>query len=855
MTSTIFQSGLPIDAALPELRAALARADAAVLEAPPGAGKSTVVPLALLHEPWVRGRRLLMLEPRRIAARAVAARMAQTLAEPVGRTVGFRTRFETRIGRETRIEVVTEGVLTRMLQRDPALEGIAAVLFDEFHERSLQADLGLALCLDARSTLGLDLRLLAMSATLDGAAVAALLGGAQGPAPRVSSMGRSFPVDVRYLGRGLPLLPGGPEPAERAVVQAVRRALTESPGDLLVFLPGAAEIRRVAAMLGDDIDRRRDGPRVQPLYGELDAAAQDAALQPDPEGRRRVILATNLAETSLTIPGIRVVVDSGLVRRSLFDPGTGMSRLETQRISRASAEQRAGRAGRVAAGVCYRLWSEGSQRSLAATTPAEILESDLAPLALELAQWGAAGSDALRWLDPPPAAMLAAANDLLRRLGAVDERARLLPHGRELAAVPAHPRLAQLLQVAAAHDALALGVDLAALLSERDLLRGGEADVITRLELLRRGGGDPATLQRVRRIAAQFERLMRGRGIPGSRGAAASRRVASAGLLLAAAYPDRIGRRRAGGERRYTLTSGRGVEFAGADALAREEFIVAVDVDDRDREGRIRLAAAIDRETIEDAWGERIVRREEVEWSVRDEAVLARRVERLDALVLAEKPLNPPPPGLALQAMLQGVRSLGLAALPWDDDSRQFVARLRFVRALSGPGVLPLPAADWPGFADEDLLADLEQWLGPWVDGITRRGQLARLPLLDALRQRLGHERLRQLDALAPTHVPLPTGTRARIDYVDDLAPVAQMRMQEVFGLATTPAIGGGRVPVTFRLLSPAQRPLQVTRDLESFWRNAYAEVRKDMRGRYPRHYWPENPLEAEPTRGTRRPR
>jgi ATP-dependent helicase HrpB len=854
MTSTEFQSGLPIDAALSELRAALQRTDAVVLEAPPGAGKSTVVPLALLQEPWVRGRRLLMLEPRRIAARAVAARMARTLSEPVGRTVGFRTRFETRVGRETRIEVVTEGVLTRMLQSDPALEGVAAVILDEFHERSLQADLGLALCLDARDALDLDLRLVVMSATLDGAAVAALLGGAQTPAPRVMAAGRAFPVDVRYVGRGLPLLPDGTDSPERAVVQAVRRALADAPGDMLVFLPGAAEIRRVAAMLDGGAAREPGWPRVLPLHGELDAAAQDTVLQPDPEGRRRVILATNIAETSLTIAGIRIVVDSGLVRRSLFDPGTGMSRLETQRISRASAEQRAGRAGRLAPGVCYRLWSEGSQRSLGATTPAEILESDLAPLALELARWGDGSGAALRWLDPPPEATLAVARDLLRRLGAIDERGRLLPHGRALATLPTHPRLAQMLEVAATHGALELGVDLAALLSERDLLRGGDADIATRLALLRAGGGDPATLRRVRHVAAQLTRLMTRAERPARRRADPPRR-ASAGLLLAAAYPDRIGRRRPGNASRYTLTTGRGVEFVSANALTRCEFIVAVDVDDRDRDGRIRLAASIERAEIDVVWGERIVRRTEVEWSAREEAVVARRVERLDELVLDEKPLNPPPPEPALRAMLQGIRSLGLAALRWDEECRQFVARVRFLGSLSGTGALSPRAADWPEFTDEALLDAIEEWLAPWLTGVTRRSQLARVPLLEALRDRLGRERLQQLDALAPTHVALPVGTRARIDYVDDLAPVAEMRLQEVFGLAATPVIGGGRVPLTFRLLSPAQRPLQVTRDLAGFWRNTYAEVRKDMRGRYPKHYWPENPLEAEPVRGTRRTR
>ncbi|NBU25388.1 MAG: ATP-dependent helicase HrpB [Gammaproteobacteria bacterium] len=844
---------LPISEALPTLRAALAAGPAAVLEAPPGAGKSTVVPLALLDEPWVRGRKVLMLEPRRLAARAVAERMAATLGEPVGATVGHRMRLDTRVGPRTRIEVVTEGVLTRMLQTDPALEGVAAVLFDEFHERSLQADTGLALCLDARAALGTDLRVVVMSATLDGAAVAALLTRATGaPVPVVTAAGRMFPVAVRYVGRAGPPLPGGDEPPERLLALTVRRALRECEGDVLAFLPGAGEIRRTLAMLAD-LQTEAGEVVVTPLYGELSPAEQARALDPDPAAPRRVILATNIAETSLTLPRVRAVVDSGLVRRAVFDPVTGMSRLETRRISRAAAEQRAGRAGRVAEGVCYRLWSEGAQRSLAAQTPPEILEADLAPLALDLAEWGAGDAAALPWLDLPPAPMLESARDLLQRLGALDDARRITAHGRALARLPAHPRLAHLLVEAARRGESPMGARLAALLGERDLLRGrsgrageeGDADVSTRLELVFGRGGDAgldrAALSRLRRSADLFAR----QAPDAARLTAAP--VGASGLL-ACAYPDRIGRRRDGTAPRYLLANGRGAAFAHADRLARSEFIVALDLDDRDREARILLAASLDRATLEEVAGGRLRRAVEVEWSARDEAVVAREVERLDALVIDEKPLPRVPADAALAAMLEGLRQMGPTALPWTEETRAFCARVEIARRLGLPGT-----GEWPGLTDDALMAGLEDWLAPWLDGVTRRAHLAKLPLADALRLRLGAESLRRLDGWLPTHLTVPTGSRIRIDYLDDLAPCASMRMQEVFGLATTPRLAEGRLPVTFKLLSPAQRPLQVTADLASFWRNAYAEVRKDMRGRYPRHYWPEDPLQAEPVRGIRR--
>ncbi|HTC14534.1 MAG TPA: ATP-dependent helicase HrpB [Steroidobacteraceae bacterium] len=839
-------SGLPIDEALPALRAALLTHRSVVLQAPAGAGKSTVVPLALLDEPWVAGRRILMLEPRRLATRAVAMRMAATLGERVGARVGYRMRLDTRISAATRVEVVTEGVLTRMLQEDAALEGIAAVIFDEFHERSLQADLGLALTLDARAHLTPQLRVLVMSATLDGQALAGLLG----DAPLISAPGRLFPVETRYAGRGLPLLtpPAAGEPTlEQALAQLVRRALREQPGDLLVFLPGAREIRRLQAQLQD---LAAEGITVRPLFGELSGEQQDVALAPAASGTRKVILATNIAETSLTIPGVRAVVDCGLTRRARFDPNTGMQRLETQRISRASAEQRRGRAGRTAPGVCYRLWSEGAQATLAPFTAAEIQDADLAPLALELAGWG--DEAALRWLDAPPAATLASARELLQRLGALDAGGRISAHGRAMARLGVHPRLAHMLLNARELDAMPLAAELAALLSERDLLRGGagaaDADVRTRLEILRgesHGGADRATVQRAQRGARELARRL-----PPAAGAHPPR-DASAGVLLAFAYPDRIGRRRPGASGRYTLANGRGAEFVGAQALARQEFIVAVDLDDRERDARILLAAPLQRAELLQHFAAQLTQHERIEWDTREQAVLARRSVELGALVLEEGPLTPLQPQDTQAAMLAGVRALGLDALPWSAETRNLQARVGFVRS----GLPASAAAAWPDLSDAALLASLELWLAPYLDGVTRRDHLARLPLADALRAQLDFQQQRQLEEWAPTHLGVPSGSRIRIDWLDESAPLVAVRLQEVFGLTATPLLGPARAPVTFRLLSPAQRPVQVTQDLASFWRAGYAEVRKDLRGRYPKHYWPEDPLAAQPTRAARRPR
>jgi ATP-dependent helicase HrpB len=849
-------SGLPIDDVLPQLRAALRAHPSVVLQAPPGAGKSTVVPLALLEESWVVGKRLIMLEPRRLAARAVAQRMASTLRESVGQTVGYRMRLDTQVSKATRIEVVTEGVLTRMLHSDPSLEGVAALIFDEFHERSLQADLGLALSLDARDNLSPDLKLVMMSATLDGERVAALLG----DAPIVSAQGRMFPVETRFAGKSAPLLPdptaarGTQESPERAVAQIIQSALADETGDLLVFLPGAREIRRVQTLLQERLPAS-SSVAILPLFGDLSPGEQDAALAPASGGARKVVLATNIAETSLTIPGVRVVVDSGLVRRSVFDPATGMSRLETQRISRASADQRQGRAGRVEAGVCYRAWSEGAQRSLAPFSPPEITDADLVPLALDLANWGVRDATELRWLDPPPPAMLASARDLLTHLGALDTEGRITAHGREMATLGVHPRLAHMLLRARELGALPMAADFAALLSERDLLRGvagsRDADVRTRLDMFRQErappGVDWGAFQRAKKTSRDLYRRLSDRRDEANAGAGASRRESGSAsdVLLAFAYPDRIGRRRAGSEARYTLANGRGAHFADAQSLGRQDFIVAVDLDDRERDARILLAAAIAKADIEKHFAANIVRGASVEWSSRDQAVIARRVARLDAVVIEDHPLPEVPVEAARTAMLTGIRELGIDSLNWSREARELQARMEFMRR-SG-------ASEWPAVDDATLAATYEHWLAPWLDGVTRKDHLSRVSLTEALRALLPWDQQRKLDELAPTHLEVPTGSRIRIDYLDESAPVVAVRLQEVFGLEKTPLIGGGRVPITFKLLSPAQRPVQVTRDLAGFWRGSYADVRKDMRGRYPKHYWPENPLEAEPTRGVRR--
>jgi ATP-dependent helicase HrpB len=836
----------PIIEVLPALRAALAQAPSAVLAAPPGAGKTTRVPLALLDEPWLAGSRIVMLEPRRLAARAAAAYMARLLGEPVGGTVGYRVRLDTRVGPRTRIEVVTEGVLTRMLQHDPSLDGVGVVIFDEFHERSSHADLGLALALQSQLVLRPDLRILVMSATLAADAVAALLGGA----PVVRSEGRLFPVATHYRSAR----PEGH--IEGAVAATVVRAVDRHAGDVLVFLPGTAEIRRTAERLAAAPLPPRTA--VLPLYGDLPQDAQDRAIAPSPAGSRKIVLATSIAETSLTIEGVRVVVDSGLMRVPRFSPRTGMTRLVTVPVSRAAADQRRGRAGRLAPGVCYRLWTDAAHASLLDHRPPEILEADLAPLALELAVWGVDDPLELRWLDPPPPSSFAQARELLRELDALDDDGRITAHGRALARLALHPRLAHMLLRAAALGLGSAAADIAALLGERDFLRApdgsADPDVRVRMPLLRGDSAVPhghtlerGALHRARTEARHWRQRLR--GVDPEAGRDTARAAAHAGvahdddvvgLLLAFAYPDRIGRQR-GARGRFLLRTGRGAAVDAQHNLAGEEFIVAAEVGGHGRDSRIFLAAPLARATIEQHFAAQIEHVTDVAWDVATASVRAVEARKLGATVIGQRRMTDVPEERILAAVLEGIRMEGLALLDWSRDARRLRERLAFLHALA-PG-------DWPDMTDEALLASLEEWLLPWLGGVRTAGGLRRIDLQEALRSRTGWERRVHIDTLAPTHVTVPSGSRIPIDYSDPHAPVLAVRLQEMFGLADTPRIAGGAVPLTLHLLSPAHRPVQVTRDLASFWQDAYFEVRKDLRGRYPKHYWPENPLEAEATR------
>ncbi|MEE4080374.1 ATP-dependent helicase HrpB [Pseudomonas viridiflava] len=833
---------LPIDAALPALLKALQDRNEAVLEAPPGAGKTTRVPLALLEETWLAGQTILMLEPRRLAARAAAERLASELGEKVGETVGYRIRLESKVGPKTRIEVVTEGILTRRLQDDPALEGVGLLIFDEFHERSLDADLALALSLNGRELFRDDqpLKILLMSATLEGERLAALLD----DAPVVRSDGRMFPVTMQW---GRPFQPC--EFVEPRVVQTVLDALGSESGSLLVFLPGQAEIRRVNQQLADALGERND-ILLCPLHGELDLSAQRAAIEPAPKGTRKVVLATNIAETSLTIDGVRVVIDAGLARVPRFDPGSGMTRLETQRISRASATQRAGRAGRLEPGVCYRLWSEAQHDQLAAYGTAEILQADLAGLALQLARWGVTPAQ-LVWLDVPPAAAYAQAQDLLVRLEALSSQPgqtrSLTPHGQAMAELPAHPRIAHLLLRGHALGLGDLASDVAALLGERDILRGAGADLHSRLTLLagteRAARGAQGGVQRAKQLARQYRGYLRGKAESPVVDPDHPRWL---GALLALAYPDRVSQQRRPGGAEYRLANGRAALFAEADALMKQVWIVVADLGSRQgqREERIYLAAEFDPALFDSVLAEQVTLLDQIDWDEREGVFRAERQRKVGELILSREPLTGLDEATRSRALLALVRRKGLELLPWTPELRQWQARVALLRQLD---LEKQPSSEWPDVCDASLLDTLESWLQPYLGTVTRLSHFGNLDLSSILRNLLPWPLPQRLDELAPHHLRVPSGSSVRLDYSEH-PPILAVRLQELFGLADTPRIANGRQVVKLHLLSPARRPVQVTQDLANFWRSTYAEVKKDLKGRYPKHYWPDDPLVAEAT-------
>ena len=813
-----FNFSLPIDAVLDELSRTLASRNTAVLVAPPGAGKTTRVPLALLDEPWVNGKKIIVLEPRRIAARASAERMSRTLGERAGETVGYRVRFGSKVSRATRIEVVTEGIFSRQILDNPELAGVAAVLFDEFHERSLDADLGLALARDAQTGLREDLRILVMSATLDGARIAKLLG----DAPVVESQGRAFPVETRYLGRKVDV------PLERQMADAIASALRADPGSVLTFLPGAAEIRRTETFLRERVQDA--GVEIVPLFGALDAAVQDRAIAPAPKGTRKVVLATSIAETSLTIEGVRIVVDSGMARVPRYEPDIGLTRLETVRASRAAVDQRRGRAGRTEPGVCYRLWDEPQTASLAAYTQPEILSADLSTLVLDLAQWGVADPHQLAFLDPPPAPALKEARSLLHELGALDADGRITAEGKSLRALALPPRLARMIVDSNRFGSGEEAAEIAAILTERGL--GGDgADLDARLDQFRRDRSPRASSARdlARRWAQQVAAAEKPTGAGDL----------STGVMLAFAFPDRVARNRGNGS--FVLANGRGAAVEQTSSLARAPYIAVGELTGTAASGRILLAAPITLAEIERHFADQIESTEEISFDRNAMALRARRKRALHAVTLSEAPMALSPSAETARIFADGLVAAGLDKLPWSKALKQWRDRVMFLRKAEGES--------WPDLSDAALMATSDEWLTPALYDKTSLKDFSAGDLSDAVMNLLPWELRARLDHEAPTHFEAPTGTMLAIDYEAEQGPTIAVRLQELFGLNTHPSIAKGAVPLVLELLSPAQRPVQVTRDLPGFWRGSYAAVRSDLRGRYPRHPWPEDPANAMPTR------
>jgi ATP-dependent helicase HrpB len=806
----------PVDAVIPALSAALTQGPSAILVAEPGAGKTTRVPLALIDAPWLKDQKIVMLEPRRLAARMAARRMAETLGEDAGGTVGYTVRLERKISARTRIEVVTEGIMTRRLQTDPELKGVGLVIFDEFHERNLDGDLGLALCLDVQRGLRDDLKILIMSATLDAERLSAHLGGA----PVINATGRVFPVETRHLGK-----------AQRQTIasdaaRAIEQALRETKENVLVFLPGESEIKRTAEALTS----LPTSIAVHPLYGALSFAEQDAALKPAPAGTRKVVLATTIAETSLTIEGIGAVIDTGLKRTPRFDPASGMTRLETVRVSLASADQRRGRAGRLGPGVCYRLWPGAETRALAAFDPPEILVSDLAPLALELAAWGVSDPSSLTFLDQPPAAAFAQARDLLQKLDAIDASGAITTMGKAMTRAPLHPRLAHMVLKAEELGSGHAAAELAAFLSEGSGLRQDSADIGQRLAILR--GTARNRMQASAKQIAQSLKL------------SADRADISEGVMLALAWPDRIAQKR-GGDRRYRLSGGGGAVLAEHDPLSRQAFLAVALTDGVSGDQRIHLAAPLTLIEIETHLASQIAWTEIGGWDSRSKSVVAARQRRLGALVLEDRALANVAPEVMVQGMLEGIGDLGLKALPWSDEADRLRTRVAFLRRI-------FPDMGWPDLSDPVLLATRDDWLAPYLAGMARAAHLERLDMAAIMTSLIPHDLQRQMDELAPRRFEVPSGAHVTIDYGRDGDPVARVRLQEMFGLATTPKIARGAAQLRIEMLSPAGRPVAITQSLETFWTNGYPDVRNDLRGRYPKHFWPEDPLSAKPVQPRR---
>lgn len=820
-----FKTGLPVVEIIPEVRQKLASGNTLIVHAPPGAGKSTLLPLALYEESWLEGKKVLMLEPRRLAARSIAERMASLLGETIGQTAGFRIRFENRVGKDTKIEVLTEGILTRMIHNDNALEGVGMVIFDEFHERSIHADVALALCREAQQVLRPDLRIMVMSATLDMPQLASLLN-----APAVESQGKQFPVEVHYTGeQDLMLLP-------ELTARTVLRAVKEHDGDALVFLPGESEIRKCEELL----KRELPGIAIHPLYGQLPPAQQQAAIVPDRLGKRKVVLATSIAETSLTIEGIKIVVDTGYGRTSRFDPRSGLSRLETVQISKDSAGQRAGRAGRLSPGVCYRMWSKATHERLADHRTPEILDADLASLVLDMAQWGVADVNTLTWLTSPPKGALAQASDLLHQLEAL-ANGRITSHGRKMHELPCHPRIAHMLLMAGEEGRLALATDLAALLEERDPLpRDSGIDINLRIEALRRfraNSGEGKALGRIEKVTAAYRRLF---DIEPQNGPVDPYET---GVLLAHAYPERIACARPGNNAQFQLSNGKYAMAGHNDDLAHEPWLAIANLDAREGMGKIFLASPLNPRDL----APMVKEKEVVAWDTRRGGLIATRDLRIGSIVLQSKPLPAPDEILLIKAITEAIRKEGENLLDWDEDARQWQNRVLSLRKWQ-------PEGGWPDVSTATLLETCEEWLAPYLNGAKKPEDLKKIRLAEVLQHHLEWEKQQLLDALAPLRLEVPTGSHIRLKYFPNgEPPVLAVRLQEVFGWAETPRVNNGQIPVLMHLLSPGFKPVQVTSDLKSFWSNAYFEVRKDLKRRYPKHSWPEDPWTAEAVRGVKK--